>query len=97
MRKRKILILSSNKEMYHRVRHRLRQKPYYEVYYTNSYDEAYRKVREGDVDFLFYEVNKALEDGVRKLDKMKEANSKVPVVISAVLNIPFMGRREKLE
>jgi len=84
----KILILSDNEKMLKRVRKCLREKPYYEIFWTASFDEAYEKTSNGLVDFLFYEVNKALSDGVKKLDMMKDANSRVPVVVSAVLNIP---------
>lgn len=84
----KILILSGNERMLKRVRRGLSEKPRYAVNWTDSYDEAHRMVKEGLVDFLFYEVGKALEDGVGKLDAMKDANRNVPVVVSAVLDMP---------
>lgn len=86
--KKKILILSENDSMHRRVKKRLLPKPRYEVLWTDSYEKAYSDVTAGRVDFLFYEVNKALDDGMRNLDRMKKGNLRVPVVVSAVLERP---------
>lgn len=87
----KILILSETDEMLKRVKKGLARKPYYIIEWTDSYDEARQKVKEGQTDFLFYEAGKALKDGAGRLDEMKDANKNVPVVVSAVLDLPFQG------
>jgi DNA-binding NtrC family response regulator len=96
-KERKILILSGTDAMLLRVRKRLEKKEHYRVSWTSSYDEALSLVRDGRVDFLFYEVSKALADGAKKLDAMKDANSRVPVVVSAVLEMPPRPCREEGE
>ena len=92
---RKILVLSDKEEMFHKVKHLLNKKNYYKIEYLNSFDEAYPIVQKNEVDFVFYDVHLALKDGVKKLDMMKEANSNVPVVVSAVLHHPPGGPPHK--
>lgn len=91
-KKKKILILSDSDRMFRRVRRLLKEKDYYEIIHTTSFDEAYPMVCEDRVDFVFYDVNFALDEGVRKLDMMKGANSRIPVVVSAVLDHPPPGK-----
>lgn len=85
---RTIMILSESPQMFERVKHLLEKKSRYHIIYVDSYDEAYNMVIKNQTDFVFYEIDKALKDGVRKLDQMKQANSRVPVVVSALLNYP---------
>lgn len=87
----KILVLSDKEEMFEKVCGLLRKKSLYQIEYLGSFDEAYPLVQKNEVDFVFYDVHLALKDGVRKLDMMKEANSGVPVVVSAVLRHPPPG------
>ncbi|MCD4782478.1 MAG: response regulator [Candidatus Eremiobacteraeota bacterium] len=87
-----ILILSDTAEMLQKVKLLLAKKPYYKIIHITSFDEAYPQVKENRVDFVFYDVNLALKEGVRKLDMMKEANDKVPVVVSAVLQHPALSK-----
>jgi len=87
-RQKTILILSDDDEMFRRVKHLLAKKLYYKITHITSFDEAYPQVKENRVDFVFYDVNLVLKEGVRKLDMMKEANDRVPVVVSAVLQHP---------
>ena len=82
------MILSESSQMFERVKQLLEKKNRYNVIYIDSYDEAYNMVVKNQTDFVFYEIDKALKDGVRKLDKMKQANNRVPVVVSALLNYP---------
>jgi DNA-binding NtrC family response regulator len=84
----KILVLSSDEAMFDKVRTLLSKKTYYEVIHKTSFDEAYPDIRDGKVDFVLYDVNLALEEGMKKLDMLKAANDKVPVVVSAVLEKP---------
>ena len=83
-----ILVLDNDQKMTRRVQKRLSDKPRYRVEQTGCYEDAYHKVKEGLVDLLFYQVGKALDDGVDHLDRMKDANPDVPVVVSALLDFP---------
>jgi len=88
-----ILVLSDSKEMYLKVKHLLRKKDYYRINHLSSFDKAYRQVLDSRVDFVFYDVHLALKDGVRKLDMIKKANNRVPVVVSAVLKHPKVNSK----
>ncbi|MCE1248468.1 MAG: response regulator [Firmicutes bacterium] len=88
----KILVLSGDSAMYEKVKKLLARKPYYNILQMSSFDEAYPCIKQGTVDFVLYDVNLALEEGMKKLDMLKAANDKIPVVVSAVLEKP---EREK--
>lgn len=76
----KVLFINKDKEVQEKVRDILAQQDDYSLIVTDTTEEAYKIIDEGNVNFVLFDVDVALVEGVNKLLEMKERYPDLPIV-----------------
>lgn len=76
----KILFINNEKDVQDRVREILDKREDYSLTVAPSVDEANRILEEGGIDFVLFDVDVAMEEGVNCLLDMKAKYPDLPIV-----------------